>query len=209
VREQETGRTSVYTTRSTRVPNTRVVLGLLYCYRTKPAARHLSFDTGPLALNYRTCDFAIAFTVKTHGIIAISIIVRTSELHYNGPSTDTCKYGTEPRCRGRPFATIADKQGWTPAADDTAEALGLNGHTLGRIPEDGVGEEDVPKDLDLDVTRAVVTSRVTSDAYARPSSLRTRACLRDYEAAHINSKRSWPPTSSQGRVRTPDMRYGW
>ena len=32
--------------------------------------------------------------------------------------------------------TIADKQGWTPAVDDTAEALGLKGHTLGRIPED-------------------------------------------------------------------------
>ena len=52
--------------------------------------------------------------------------------------------------------TIADKQGWMPAADDTA--LGLKGHTLGRIPEDCVGEEDVPGDLDLDVTRAVVTS---------------------------------------------------
>jgi hypothetical protein len=51
--------------------------------------------------------------------------------------------------------TIADKPGWAPAADDinTAEALGLKGHTLGRIPEDCVGEEDVPGDLDLDVTR--------------------------------------------------------
>ncbi len=62
--------------------------------------------------------------------------------------------------------TIAGKQAWTPAADDTAEALGLKGHTLGRIPEDCVGEEDVPGDLDVDVTRAVVTNRVTSDAYA-------------------------------------------
>jgi hypothetical protein len=43
--------------------------------------------------------------------------------------------------------------------------LGLKGHTFGRIPEDCVGEEDVPRDLDLDVTRAVVTNRVTSDAY--------------------------------------------
>ena len=47
----------------------------------------------------------------------------------------------------------ADKQGWAPAADDIAEALGLKGHTLGRISEDCVGE-DVPGDLDLDVTRA-------------------------------------------------------
>ena len=29
-----------------------------------------------------------------------------------------------------------------------------------------MGEEDVPGDLDLDVTRAVVTNRVTSDAHA-------------------------------------------
>jgi hypothetical protein len=70
--------------------------------------------------------------------------------------------------------TIADKQGWTPAVDDTAEALGLKGHTLGRIPEDCVGEEDVPGDLDLDVTRAVVTNRVTSDAYAAELVAHTR-----------------------------------
>ncbi len=68
--------------------------------------------------------------------------------------------------------TIADKQGWMPAADDTA--LGLKGHTLGRIPEDCVGEEDVPGDLDLDVTRAVVTNRVTSDAYAAELVAHTR-----------------------------------
>jgi hypothetical protein len=80
--------------------------------------------------------------------------------------------------------TIADKRGWAPAADDTAEAflaLGLKGHT--------VGEEDVPGDLDRDVTRAVVTNRVTTTR-TRPNSLRTRACLRDYEAAYINTKRS-------------------
>jgi hypothetical protein len=67
---------------------------------------------------------------------------------------------------GTERTTIADKQGWAPAADDTAEALGLKGHTLGWIPEDCVGEEDVPGDLDLDVTRVVVTNRDTSDAYA-------------------------------------------
>ncbi len=36
-------------------------------------------------------------------------------------------------------ATIVDKQGWAPAADDTAEALGLKGRTLGRIPEGCAG----------------------------------------------------------------------
>ncbi len=39
--------------------------------------------------------------------------------------------------RGKKQTTaIADEQGWAPAADDTAEALGLKGHTLRRIPED-------------------------------------------------------------------------
>ncbi len=50
--------------------------------------------------------------------------------------------------------------------------MGLKGHTLGRIPEDFVGE--VPGDLDLDVTRAVVTNRVTSDAYAAELVAHTR-----------------------------------
>jgi hypothetical protein len=69
--------------------------------------------------------------------------------------------------------TIADKQGWAPAADVTAEAeaLGLKGHTLGRIR---VGEEDVQRDLDLDVTWAVVTNRVTSDAHAAELVAHTR-----------------------------------
>jgi hypothetical protein len=70
--------------------------------------------------------------------------------------------------------TIAVKHGWVPSADDTAEALGLKGHTLGRIPEDCVGEEDAPGHLDLDVTRAVVTNGVTSDAYAAELVAHTR-----------------------------------
>jgi hypothetical protein len=37
-----------------------------------------------------------------------------------------------------------------------------------------VGEEDVPGDLDLDVARAVVTSRVTSDASAAELVAHTR-----------------------------------
>jgi hypothetical protein len=71
---------------------------------------------------------------------------------------------------------FADSQGWAPTADDTAEALGLKGHALGRILEDCVGE-DVPKDLE-----PPPGSRATRTL---PNSLRTRVCLRDYEAAHV------------------------
>ncbi len=67
------------------------------------------------------------------------------------PCSGFSECGTETRCRE---TTIAGKQGWVPA-DVTAEAMGLKGHTFGRIPEDCVG------DLDLDVTR---TNRVTGDA---------------------------------------------
>ena len=71
--------------------------------------------------------------------------------------------------------TIATKAGWVPAADNPdPEAENLRGHTLGRIPEDCVGEEDVPGDLDLDVSRAVVTSRVTGDAHAAELVAHTR-----------------------------------
>jgi len=71
--------------------------------------------------------------------------------------------------------TIATKAGWVPAADNPdPEAENLRGHTLGRIPEDCVGEEDVPGDLDLDVSRAVVTSRVTGDANAAELVAHTR-----------------------------------
>jgi hypothetical protein len=51
------------------------------------------------------------------------------------------------------------------AADNPdPEVEHLKGHILGSIPEDIIGEEDDPGDLDLGVGRAEVTSRVTSAA---------------------------------------------
>ncbi len=69
-----------------------------------------------------------------------------------------------------PGTAIADTRGWAPAADDTAEALGLKGQ--GR--DTGGGRTQVPGDLNLNVTRAVVTNRVTSDAYAAEVVAHTR-----------------------------------
>ena len=107
--------------------------------------------------------------------------------------------------------TIATKAGWVPVADNPdPEAESLKGHTLGWIPEACVGEEDVPGDLDLDVSRAVVTSRVTGDAHAAElqSSSRTLACSRECGTANINTKKSWLPTSSRARVPTRDTHCG-